>query len=292
MPTNLLSIGELIDQTWERYRDNFLPLMSLSGWTVLVALLNVISIAFYPSASKMFLNSGDITQMETFGIVLYALTSFIIAPLMNTFVFVSVIRMAKSLLSNRGAAVKRSISEVKTRFLPAVVISFMYLIILFLAALLPLLPAGVFGLLSLILQNNTLLTVSNILLALGIFVSAYLVIRWGIQYYFASYLVIQDDEKIKVSLMSSRRLVDKRFWSVSLRLIAPKILFLLFGVLMIWILNFLVTIVFSGVSGLNLDLQARLLSYTDSVIPILATIFVQPLIILSDVVLIKSLKGE
>ncbi len=290
MPTKLLSMGELIDQTWERYRENFLPLISLSGWNIIVALLNIIAVAFYPSASKIFFNTGDITQLETFGIALYAFTSFVVAPIMNTIVFVGIIRMSVSILSNRGAAVKRSFSEIKPRLLPAILISFMYLMIIFLAALIPLLPAGILGIISLILQNDTILSLSNILLALGIFVSTYLAIRWGIQYYFASYLVVQDDEKIKPSLMSSRKLIDKRFWSVMLRIIAPKILFLLFGVIIIWVLNFVFTIIFSGVSGLNLDLQARLLSYTDSVIPILAAILIQPLIILSDVLLLKSLK--
>lgn len=292
MPTKLLSMGELIDQTWERYRENFIPLISISGWTMIVAILNVIAVAFYPSASKIFLNNGDITQLETFGIALYAFTSFVVAPIVNMIVFVGIIRMTLSVLSNRGAAVKRSLSEIKPRLLPAILISLMYLVIIFLAAIIPLLPAGILGIISLILQNDLILTASNIFLILGIFVSTYLAVRWAVQYYLASYLVVQDDEKIKSSLMSSRKLMDKRFWSVALRIVVPKILFLLFGVLIIWVLNFILTIIFSGVSGLNLDLQARLLSYTDSVVPVLAAILIQPLIILSDVLLLKSLKGS
>lgn len=292
MPAKLISIGELIDHSWEHYREQFQSYVSISGWSLLVAIINVIAIAFYPSATKLLVSNADMTALEIFGVFLFAFSSLVVAPLLNLFVLIGIVRMARSVLANRGASMKRTVSEIKSRFLPALLISLMYLLIIFLAALLPLLPAGVFGLLSVIFHNETLLTIANILLALGVFVSAFLGARWGVDYYLAPYFVIHDDEKLRPALMHSRTVIQGRFWHVFLRIIAPKVVFLLFGVLMIWVLNLFFVVLFSGISGLNLDLQVRLSSFTDTVIPLIITVLVQPLVILSDVLLLNSLKAE
>ncbi len=292
MPSKLISIGELIDQTWERFREHTRSYLSISIWIILVAILNVIAISFYPSATKLLSENSTITGLESFGIALFAFSSIILAPLLNVFVLVGIIRLFRAILAGRGTNLKRAVSEIKQRFWPAALISIMYLFIVLLAGLIPLLPAGIAGLISLFLQNEVLLSLANILLILGIFFSTFLVVRWGVEFYLAPYLVIQEDQKVRVSLMNSRTLVRGRFWQIFLRIIAPKIVFVLFGVLMIWLINILLTVVFSGISGLNVDVQARLLSYSDSVIPIFVTVFIQPLVILSDVLLLKSLKED
>ena len=291
MPAKLISIGELIDHSWEKYREHIGPFLSISGWTLIVAVLNVIAVAFYPTASKIVLGDS-ITSIETFGIILYAISSYVVAPIINIYVLVGLIRLIKSIMAGRGVSLSQNFKEILKRFWPVALISFMYVLIIILGGLIPLLPAGVFALLSLIIHSDALLSFSNILLILGVFGATFLGIRWAVEFYLAPYLVAQDDEKIRASLFSSRKLINGRFWSVFLRIVAPKVVFILFGILMIWLLNMIVVVIFSGVSGLNIDLQVRLTSYTDSVIPLLATVFIQPLIILSDVLLLKSLKGE
>src|SRR3989338_4036558 len=130
MPAKLISIGELIDISWERYREHLGAYLSISAWTLLVAILNVIAVAFYPSASTILVSKTALTGLETFGVALYAISSLVVAPLLNIFVLIGITRIIQSVLSGRGASMKRTMSEIRQRFWPTTLISIMLALII------------------------------------------------------------------------------------------------------------------------------------------------------------------
>jgi hypothetical protein len=289
MSKPLISVGQLIDQSWDRYREHLGAFLSISSWLLILAIVNTVALLLFPDATTLLLGER-IDTAQGIGVILYAVSSFILAPLLNIFVLVSIVRLVRSILSSRGASAKRAVQEMKKRFWPTLVTSVMYVVILLLAILIALLPSGILSLLSLWFDSSLLLSAANLFLILGIFGALFFVLRWAVQFYFAPYLSAQDDLKSKRAMLESRLLTHKRYWSVFLRLLAPKVVFILFGILIIWVLNTILLVAFSGISGLDLDLTVRLSSFTQHVTPILATVFIQPLIILSDMLLIKDLQ--
>ena len=52
MPKPLLSVGELIDQSWDVFRSRMSELLSISGWLLVTAILFAIALAFLVSIFK------------------------------------------------------------------------------------------------------------------------------------------------------------------------------------------------------------------------------------------------
>jgi uncharacterized membrane protein len=108
----------------------------------------------------------------------------------------------------------------------------------------------------------------------------------------APYANVLDDVQKIDALKESKNIIKGKFVHVSFLLVVPKLVFVLFGVFLLMIFVYLVQIIATSFSGLNTDLYVRLLSITDSIVPIIIIVLINPLIIISDVLLFKSLKGE
>lgn len=290
MPSNpLLSVGQLIDNSWELFRSKMVEYLSVSSWLLVTAILHVIALAFYPSVSKLQLNA-DLTNLEIFGMYLYALTFYIIAPIFAFWILASMTRMVRMHLSRRKLDHVQALKEGRDIFFPTLVTTAMVILMLILALVIGFAPSAILAGLGSWLNLGVLTVIASILLLIGVFVSCYLSVQWMGYYFFGPVATIFDNKRGKAALETSRNLVEGRFWAVLARIVVPKLVFMLFGVFLMYIIAMVTSIVIDTVAGLNLDLFLRLTTIVDTVIPIVIVILINPLVIISDVLLFQSLK--
>lgn len=285
----LLSIGHLIDAAWEAYRHRYSEFLSLSGWLFVSTILSVIALTFYPTASKLTTAGVNFTSFETMGVFLYFVTHLVIEPVIGLFVFVAMIRFTEQ-SPDRQKTVQRSIEEAKKLFLPAAGIAMVFGLLI---TLIPLIGMGIpflIGAIGIATKNTFILLLGNILLVLGIIISFVCVIRFFLFYAFALYARVIDGVAGKDSFRASQALVKGRFWTVFGRYAVPKIVFIIFGIVAIFLVGFVVQMLIGIFGGLNVDLQLRLTSIALTVIPSIIVILIYPLMILSDIVLYHELK--
>ncbi len=287
----IISIGELIDDSWELYRSRFVELITISGWLILTAILYAIALAFYPAASTLQL-SGELSGTETFGVILFSLTTFVVTPIVSFWIYTSLAKAVHMHFVSKKIDPKKAMHEGKTVFLPALLTSLMVLLMILLAIVIGFAPPVVLATLGSLTHVGGIVTFANILLLLGIFVSLFLTIKWTVYYLLSPLLTILSGVKGKAALEGSRRLIEGRFWSVLSRVAVPKLVFVIFGVFAMYLISYAVAILVDASSGLNLDIQLRVATMLQTIVPILIATLINPLVIISDVLLLRSLEGE
>lgn len=291
MPNPLLTVGELIDQSWEVYRARMNEFLTISGWLLVTAILFAIALAFYPSASKIALGE-TLTGLENFGVLLFALTTYIVTPIVSFWVYLSLAKGAAAHLSRKSVQPKELLREPKSLFFPTLLTSIMVILMVILAIVIGFAPPAILATLASLSKISAFVVMANILLVFGIFVSLFLSIKWVVYYFMAPYVTMLDTIPAKLALATSRQLIEGKFWSVLARITVPKIVFVIFGAFAMSIIAYMVGIVIDASAGLNLDIQLRIITMTQAIVPIVIAVAINPLIVISDVLLLKSLKSS
>lgn len=287
----LISIGRLIDESWEVYKAHFQDFLSISSWLLLLAILYVLSLALYPSASALWF-SNELSTSENIGVFLFVFTNYVIAPLLGLWVVIALARQARVFLQNKTITTKRAHEETKPLFIPTLIVSLMVSFLLVVAILIGLGPSILLAGIGTLINSITLVGIGNMLIIVGLLVAIVLLFKWMVEYYLSPIATIVDGIFGKKALIQSRQLTRGRFWSVFLRLLIPKLVFIIFGVFLMLIIAYIMEIFLDVVSGLNLDLELRIKTIVESVFPIVIAALINPLIIIADVMLYRALKGE
>lgn len=288
----LISVGRLIDESWELYRARFHELMSVSAWLLLLAILYTISLSLYPSASTLWFSNQTFSTSENIGVVLFILTNYIAAPLLGIWVVIALSRLIKMHLSGRSGNVKKAIAESKPLFLPTVLVSIMVAFLIVLAILIGFGPSIILGALGAAFDSIVLVGIADFLLIIGIFVALILSFKWLVEYYLTPYVTVLEGTQGKKAMAETRLLVQGKFWGVLIRLVVPKLVFILFGIFCMAIISYFTEILLDVIGGLNLDLRLRLTTMIEWTIPVLIGALVNPLVVIADILLYKDLKGE
>ena len=286
----LITIGELIDRSWEHYHKEFKDLMAVSGWILLVAIFNVVTLALYPSASRLLTSNTTLTGSESVGVAMYAFSNWVLGPLLGIWIFITLIRLVRSQLSGRRGGVRAALADGRKYFLPTVAVTAMIFGILVAVVAIGFGPSLLLSLLASALKSGFVSALATFALIAGLLVSLGLGIRWSVHYYFAPFALLVDDVRGKASLTAARRLVDGRFWGVLIRLAIPKIVFILVGILIMALAQFVFSIVSNAFAGLSLDVQLRMSTTFMSVLSTVVAALINPLIVASDLMLYQSLK--
>ena len=286
----LITIGELIDRSWEHYHKEFSSLMSVSGWILLVAIFNVATLALYPSASRLLPVNTTLTKPEAVGVAMYAFSNWVLGPLLGLWIFITLIRLIRSQLSGRRSGIREALADGKKYFLPTLAVTAMIFLILVAVVLIGFGPSLILSLLATVTKLGFLTVLATVSLVVGVMASLVLGIRWSVHYYFAPFTLLVDDVRGKAALTAARKLVDGRFWQVLIRLALPKILFILVGVLLMALVQFVFSVVSSAFVGLSVDVQLRISTIVLSVLSTVVAALINPLIVASDLMLYQSLK--
>lgn len=284
---NLISVGQLIDHSWEYYRHRFLELMRVSGWLLLPALVGIISLAFYPAASTI--DAGKtLTTTEHIGIFIWAFDTFIFAPLVGVWIFIGLGRQITARLEHpeiTSLPVMRHLPYLWPTILVNILLS-----LLLAASLVFTLPGIAVYSLGVVTSIHALGITGSVLFFIGMIISLIVGFRWFVEYAFAQYTVLVEEKRGKSALIRSRELIEPHFWRAFIRMILPKIVFLLCALIIESALNSLVGLVITGTAGLNLDLQFRLGGIASTLIFTATALIINPLMITADILLYHSLR--
>ena len=289
MSQPLISVGTIIDKSWHYYKNHFGELLSVSGWLLLVAGINVVALTFFPSATTI-LSERPYGIEENFGTILLMLNNFIFTPLLGVWVTATLVRLIDTIVSGRNTTLKAVMKEGNKRFLSFLLVSVLFSLVL-IATLLFLVP-GIFFLLvgnSLSGIGATVAMIGTLLLIVGVVALTVTAVLWGVRFFFATYTLLIDNHKGRDALKASYRLVHGHFWNVVVRLVLPKALFFLVFAFGLFIANTLATMIISGVAGLNIDLQLRLTTIVTGVLVMIQAILINPIVLIADYLIYKDL---
>lgn len=290
MPTPLITVGELIDRSWEIFRSRMTELLSISGWLIATAILFALALAFYPFASTLQLGAG-LTNLEATGVVLFSITSLVVTPIISFWIYVALAKAADASIARQHMTAREAMRKTRAAFFPSLLTSVLVMLMIVWAIVIGFAPAAIVAALGILTIFGPLIILANLLLVAGIFVALFLSVKWGVYYFFAPYVTMLDASPGKLALETSRRLIVGRFWSVLIRIAVPKLVFIIFGVFAMSIIAYVVGILIDASTGLNLDVQLRISTMTSTIVPILIAALINPLIVISDVLLLRSLRG-
>ena len=166
----------------------------------------------------------------------------------------------------------------------------MVMLMVLLAIVIGFAPAAVVATIGFLTNVSVVIVFANLLLIAGIFVALFLSIKWVVYYVMAPTTML-DGTPAKLSLATSRQLIEGRFWLVLFRVLVPKLVFIIFGVFAMSIAAYLVGIFIDFSAGLNIDIQLRIATMTTTIVPIAIAVLINPLIVISDVLLLRSLRS-
>ena len=275
-----LGIGHLIDTAWEQYRAQFTPLLRVSSWFAVVALINLLAISFYPiDAARL---TRDLTALEISAVALLIL-NILFAVVVGIWCTNALI----DLIHTQNASFKPLAKRAWSRFWPQLQTQVLLWIIYPLSVLIPFgvmmggIHLGAIGF-------SPLLAILIILLGLVLFAPAFVL---TISLAFSSYHVVCEDQRGLVALRESARRVHAAFGATLLRLVLPKILY--FGIFFL-LQFFIVTttdVVLLAVFGDGTDASARLRWMTLIVSYAGLFVLLNPLLLMTDYHIYKQLKA-
>lgn len=281
----MISIGTLIDQSWDSYRSNFGKLMEISAWLLLIPVVKAIGLILYPDAYAL-VDVAGLSATETIGVLIFAFSNYVLTPIIGLLVLGTTVLF---ITGGKNRALKPLILKSKQLLIPAIYISILLIAVLIAAILIGVAPSLILALIASFLGSGGLIILSNILLILGIIVAAALTVMWSLQFIFAPYVLFLETTKGMKALLRSQQLVKGRFWQVFLRIVLPKVLFLAVALILLTLATNLFLLLMQATPAMAPTIQAKILSIANSTLPILVAMLINPLIILADVLLFKEL---
>ena len=285
----LITVGQIIDESWDHYRKHFVELMNVMAWILIVAVLNTISFTFYPTATTLA-TGRDMTGMETFAVFLALITNFIIAPIIGIWIFNSIIILIHKQATGVRSDIKKIFRSGWKYFWPTVLISVLFALLM-IVPILMILPGTAMTLFGGIRSFNFIASAGTLLLLVGIVAALALAIRWAVNYVFIGYALLIDDQHGKAAFSLSSSIIKGRFWKVLLRAVVPKLLFFFVFAALLLVLTQLIDSVILGAVGLDIDLQVRLATMIENILIVLLTVLVNPIILIADYLLFESAKA-
>lgn len=284
----MISLGKLIDTTWDFYRAHFGHLIKLSAWLLLIPAIKILGLLIYPDAEALVATDG-LSFGHSAGVLLFGFGNYIVTPLVGLVVLGATVLFMNKQLSRRGRDVKGSLKESLSLLAPAIIVSCLLILVVLAATLVGTGPSLLLALIGSFTGNGTLVILSNLLLILGLIVALILTILWSLQYLFAPYVLYIEGTTGFRALSRSYQLVKGNFWPVLLRVALPKILFISVGLILLTVAYNVFFLMMQFTPAMDASVQAKILNSALAFIPIVIALFLNPLIIIADVVLFKEL---
>jgi len=286
--SKLISVGQIIDYSWEEYRNHFFSFLNISGWLLVPTLIGMLALSIAPSVSVI--DSGrDLFFFERAGALLLSVNNFLLAPIVGVWVFINLIRASFSLLEKKSFYFKKMAKESWNYFFPIIWFG-IFVSLLVLIAMLFTVPGLVLNMLGMLFSLNILSFIGSMLIVVGVIAGIVFAIRWIVYYAFAQYILLIENLHGKKALTHSRQLVTGKFWPFFIRLIIPKIVFFLIAIVAESVILYFLDALIKLSVGLNAELEMRLVSLTSILILSIVTLLINPLIITADILLYRSLK--
>jgi hypothetical protein len=286
--SNLISVGQIIDQTWERYRTEFKQMTSVSGWLLAPCLISLIALILYPEASAMLAGESQ-TWYETGSIFLWSFNNSIIAPVVGLWVFIMLVVLLSFDFKGEKINLKKIATKAWRLFLPMVLINILIGLILISAWFLTI-PGFALNFLGVAINNGFLAGFGSLLLIVGLVAALFYCVRWIVDFYFASFVLITEEKKGRLALIRSKTLSIGRRPAIMFRILLPKLVFIIILVAIQSVLGYLLSYFINFFAGLNSDIIAKANTVSDTLIVSVVSILGTPILVLADYIIFDNLR--
>lgn len=284
----LISIGQIIDQTWERYKKNFSEFTNLSIWLLVPCLISIVSVTFYPPATTL-LAERAMSSPEIVSVIIWVANSFLVAPIIGLWIFLTTVRLLSYQEQGKKINLKTISQEAWKLFLPVIFLNIIVSLVLLVVWLL-MAPGLAINWLGVNFDLSIISIIGAVLTFVGLLLAAILDLRWLVHFTFSPFLLITENLHGTKALLRSSELVRGKFFPVLIRLLVPVLVFVFFFFIAELVLGFISEFLITAVAGLNADLMFRLGSISTTLLVCLGSIFLTPVLIIANFFLFDSLK--
>lgn len=283
----LISVGQLIDHSWEHYKTRFGELMSISVWVLVPTLISVVSLAMYPSYTTLAADQ-TLSALEIAGVAVWLINSLLVGPIIGVWMLSALLKLIYQQLDGKRADIKKISQESWKQFWPMVSVNVLVMLVL-MAALLFALPGTILLALAPFV-GAALSGIGGVLLVAGVLIATILGVRWLIFFAYSPLALALEGHRGKAALRRSHDLVRGRFWSALARMVLPKTVFMLVLFVAEWLILTLAGVLVESVAGLNVNLGVRLNGVIETLILGIGVVLANPIIFAADVFLYRSLQ--
>lgn len=292
--SKLISIGNIIDYTWDHFTTHFKVLMNITMWLFLVALLTIIlNIATPLDFTGLINETGAIPDLKAseliFGI-LQAIVVSIVGPVVGVWILLTILQAARLQQSKKSVDVKAIGRNSWSMFISYVWIAFLKGLTI-LVPLFLIVPGVV-----LLIYNTVgpqipwLSGIGMLVTFLAVILSLCLVVYAGVVFHFAEYRLVFEGTRGTNAMRESKRLVHGRFFSTLVRIIIPKVVFIIPVVIIQVLLVFLIALLIPSVAGLGASAFVKISQTMENIISTTLAVLSTPLFILADYYIYDSLR--
>lgn len=285
----LISIGQIIDQTWDHYHKNWRELISITAWLLLPAIVGVVASTMYPSATTM-LAANNLSFIESSAVVVWFVNNSILTPIIGLLIFLMTIKMIHNQMEKSQVNFLSLAKSGWKLFLPIVFVNLLVFLVLAAFWLLAI-PGILFYIIGALTNISLINGLGTILMIAGVIAAAILSTEWLVYLIYSSMALAIENLHGKSALKRSKELIHGRFWPVLFRYIVPKLVFFLILVAAEWLVSYIIEVTIMSISGFNADLAAKLTYICITLSITIGAIIINPLITISDYLLFNSLRS-
>ncbi|PIX62231.1 hypothetical protein CO057_03530 [Candidatus Uhrbacteria bacterium CG_4_9_14_0_2_um_filter_41_50] len=231
---NLISVGQIIDKTWEHYVKHFQILMKISLWALVVAALMLVRIFIIPEGETLVLLEWINNGVPTLAIVRFivgALISLIAIPVIVTWIFMTLVQAIRDQANGKPIKIKAIQKKSWKNFFRYVLVILLKTLVI-LSPLLLMVPGVLLTIFNEAAGSGSLLVVvALILITAGLVAALYFVVKWGIELSFAGFEMLLTGKNSLKALAGSRTLIKGRYWKTLIRILIPKVVLGIFVVI-------------------------------------------------------------
>ncbi|NBS68535.1 hypothetical protein EBT31_06425 [bacterium] len=277
----LISIGSLIDTSFEHYRKHLPSILGITLWLLVAAI---------PSAIGILLSrEGDDLGLATwasFGLNVVGGVITVLASLHISVALILAVREQRKGKSIDPRVVLRKAFSLDLSYIWAMILKNIFAVLLPLIPLILAFTAFVFALRS---ENTLLVNSLSILAFIAILIALGGAIKFSLTYNFVPYATVLEGKRGMESLRTSATLVRGRWWETFWRSFLPKALYTLIFVVALGVILWVTGIIAIAVSQESFVI-AKFFALLNFFISTLVNAFMLPLLLLNDYYLYDNLQ--
>ncbi len=278
---SLLSLGALIDTSFEHYKKHLPSILGTTLWLLAAAIPSAIGIALSQDGDALNATTWMSFALNALGGIIGVLASIHISVAL----IASLREQKQGKITDPRVFLKKAFS-LDLSYVWATILKSVFVAIIPLVPLLISITAFIFALRS---ENNILVNVFGVIAFITVLLALGCAVKFSLHYNFVPYATVLDGKRGMESLRTSAALVKGRWWPIFWRVFLPKALYTLIFVVILagtlWTTG-LIGIAFSQGSFF----LAKLFALANFFISTLINAFLIPILLLNDYYVYENLR--
>lgn len=303
--SKLISLGKIIDSSWDHYVRHFKSLMKISLWFFVIALVATIFTIINPANADQSIDIQEVfSASQAWLNISQGLITFFISSVVGAWILTVTLLLVNAQKANASTDQKQ-IQKHAWRVIIPIIFTLFFKAVLVLAVLLLLVPGTALLIFNTAGPQIPWLSAIGILLTfIGVISAFILAIYLGVSLHFSEYNLIFNRLKdvgpetgtvIRINdawktLKETRQLVKGRFWETLIKIVLPKVLFSVPIIVINVILVFAATVILSNILTFSPEAFEKMVNIIDVLISSGVSALMTPLLFIADFHVYDSLR--